>query len=130
MDASKPRPLTTRILRLALLAACLGLSACGSASSADGAKSEDGHPKGYVSRATLGADWPLTTNDGVLACEGSGGVGSATITTDGTKYALNGIAKGRKDGADIDPVWAADDSGLGLKKNIGPLIDAALKLCA
>ncbi len=82
-------------------------------------------PKGYVSRSQLGKDWPLTVEDGVLGCNAS----SATITTGGQKYALNGTARTWRDGAPVDPIWAPNPDVPGLKKNIGVLIDRALALC-
>jgi Protein of unknown function (DUF2511) len=99
-----------RIVRRALLVSLVAASACSSSSG----NSEE------VSRADLGSDWPLTVDSGTLVCEGAG---SVTFTVNGTTYAVNGLAEG----ADIDPIWA--DSGDGLKKNIGPLIDRGLSLC-
>ncbi len=80
-------------------------------------------PAGYVSRAMLGDEWPLTVEDGVLRCEGS----AVIIRVGGTDYAVNGAATGK--GADIDPIWAADPSGISPKLSIGPLIDRGLALC-
>jgi hypothetical protein len=83
-----------------------------------------------VSRSDYGKNWPLTVESGRLACEGSNGIGEATITVDATSYALNGLAKQNPDNADIRPIWADDpELGSGLKKDIGFLIDDALKLC-
>jgi hypothetical protein len=80
-----------------------------------------------VAKADLGADWPLTVGSGELNCYGSGGVGSATFTSpDGTEYALNGTAKSKC--PEIDSLLSAGDIP-GTKKDIGPLIDRALKLC-
>jgi hypothetical protein len=76
----------------------------------------------------MNEDWPLTADEGVLRCEGSGGVGQVTIDVDGTKYAVNGSAKGDKSNAAIDPIWA-EDTTPGLKKSIGPLIQEGLALC-
>jgi hypothetical protein len=42
--------------------------------------------------------------------------------------AVNGLAK-RQGFKDIEPIWA-DDPETGLKKNIGPIIDRGLALCA
>jgi hypothetical protein len=78
-----------------------------------------------VSRSDFGSNWPLTVESGTLACEGAGAV---TFTTSGTTYAVNGMAQGMDQYAEIDPIWA--DEGGGLKKNIGPLIDRGLSLCA
>lgn len=101
----------------------LTLAGCGGSSSSSGASTKD------VAKADFGESWPLTADKGTLACQGSGGVGAATITVDGTVYALNGTAKSQKAGVDIAPIWAADPDIDGAKKDIGVLIDAALKLC-
>jgi hypothetical protein len=77
-----------------------------------------------LSRSDLGNDWPLTVDEGVVSCEGGGEV---YFTADGTTYAVNGLAQGNSDLLDIDAIWA-DASG-GLKKNMGPIIDAGLELC-
>lgn len=84
-----------------------------------------------VTAADYGEDWPLTVDSGVLSCP----VGSAVIFGDeDTAYALNGTALGMADDRgwqDIreSAIWADDGSGLGLKKDIGPLIDDGLDLC-
>ena len=93
---------------------------------------EDWGPgKKEVSRQDYGDEWPLTVGSGVLACAAS----AVTFETDTNVYALNGIAKARKSGAELNPTWA-EDTGIpglgaipGLKKSIGPLIDDGLKLC-
>lgn len=84
---------------------------------------------GEVSRAEFegeGRTWPLTVDRGTLNCEPGTRV---TFTADGTTYAVNGTAKGSGEWGDIDPIWADDGSGLGLKVNIGDLIEAGLALC-
>ena len=97
------------------------LSACGGGSSATG--------DGDVSRSQFEADgkaWPLTVDSGTLACE----PGSRIIfTSSGTTYSVNGLAKGDGKWAEIDPIWADDGSGLGLKVNISDLIEAGQALC-
>lgn len=120
-----------RMRTFAGLLLCLVLTSCASVSEGvkDGVKEGGDKPEGSISRADLGAEWPLTVESGTLGCDGQDGVGSATFTTGGEKYALNGTAKGRKDGVAIDPIWAADPSIPGAKKNIGVLIDRALQLC-
>lgn len=108
-----------------VLALPLVFGACGSDSS--GTPDDDSNT---VGRSDLGKAWPLTVDSGELNCEGSGGVGQATITVDGTTYALNGLAKSNDANEDIQPIWAEDKRlGMGLKKDIGPLIDRALELC-
>jgi hypothetical protein len=98
------------------------LSACGGTTGAsDGA--------GHVSKSQFESDgkkWPLTVDSGTLACEPGSRI---TFTSDGTTYAVNGLAKGDKKWADIDPIWADDGSGLGLKVNISDLNEAGQALC-
>lgn len=90
------------------------------------APSETSRNPGLITRADFGADWPLTVDEGVLTCEGAGAV---YFTGEGTRYAVNGLARTQKDAPDIDPIWADDPSVEGLKKDIGPLIDRGLELC-
>jgi Protein of unknown function (DUF2511) len=108
------------LMRRAFMVLVLVLASCGSSTDADG----DGGGGLEVSRADFGRDWPLTVKSGTLNCEGAGAV---TFTTNGTTYAVNGLASGMDQWPEIDAIWA-DASG-GLKKNIGPLIDRGLKLC-
>lgn len=95
----------------------------GAESSASTARERDA---GYVSRTTLGDQWPLRVEEGVLHCDGADGFGAVTITADGVTFALNGTARGRKQWPDVDPIWASSDID---KKDIGVLIDEGLKLC-
>lgn len=84
---------------------------------------------GEVSRAEFEAEgrtWPLTVDSGTLNCEPAS---SVTFRAGGTTYAVNGTAKTMTDLPDIDPIWADDGSGLGLKVDIGDLIEAGLDLC-
>lgn len=105
-----------------------GLAACASTADSSNAGSDGGGKK--VTSAEFGPDWPLTVDSGTLMCDGSGGVGDAYIVVNGENYALNGLAKGSGNYKDIRPIWADDKAlGQGLKKDIGPLIDAALELC-
>lgn len=85
-----------------------------------------GADPGKVTRADFGDSWPLTVESGTLRCDGSDGVGKAYIVTSEGTFALNGLAKSEYD--DIDPIWAEGDDGIP-KKDIAPLIDAALELC-
>jgi len=55
-------------------------------------------------------------------------LGSVTFKAGGDVYAVNGLAKGQGF-KDIEPIWA-DDPETGSKKNIGPIIDRGLALCA
>jgi hypothetical protein len=59
-------------------------------------------PPGYVSRAILGDEWPLTVEDGQLACL----TGKAVVFKHGGRtYALNGTAKGQRKFEAIEPIW-------------------------
>jgi hypothetical protein len=78
-----------------------------------------------VSRGQFGEQWPFTVEQGVLQGRGWG---SVTFKARGEEYAVNGVAKGRGF-KDIDAIWA-NDSETGLKKNIGPIIERGLELCA
>jgi hypothetical protein len=107
-------------MRRTFIILALVLTGCGSYG--DGGGDEGGGLE--VSQADFGKDWPLTVQSGTLNCEGAGAV---TFTTDGTTYAVNGLASGMDRWPEIDPIWA--DEPHGLKKNIGPLIDRGLELC-
>jgi hypothetical protein len=82
-----------------------------------------------ITKQEFGTKWPLTVDEGVLACKGRGGVGEVVFTTNGKTYAVNGIAKGTKKYIPIDEIWANNPSVSGLKKDIGPIIERGLKLC-
>ena len=95
----------------------------------------------------LGDKWPLTVKKGTVGCQDHGcrHCQAAFFLHNGKKYALNGVAGARKSTYhSIDPIWADDGRARwvddpetgervnvyeGLKKNIGPLIDLALKKC-
>lgn len=87
-------------------------------------------PQGYVSRAMLGAAWPLTVESGTLSCRGAGEVYFRDDAS-GNHYTVNGTARTAQPALpEIDEIWANDTSNnLGLKKNLGPLIDRGLALC-
>lgn len=76
-------------------------------------------------------EWPLTVPDGMITCEVDFGAPYPVSFTDGdgNVYALNGTALDRTDLPAIDPIWADQPDVDGLKKDISPLIDAALSLC-
>lgn len=71
-------------------------------------------------------DWPLSAEEGVLACHPAFAV---TFAADGTEYAINGLARQRDEWAEVDPIWLDNPDVEGLKVNIGPLIDLGLTLC-
>jgi hypothetical protein len=73
----------------------------------------------------MGADWPLTVEDGVLACLPGG---SVLLRTGGDSYTVNGTAKTQFPALyEIDRIWASDASGR--KKNMSGLILAGSALC-
>jgi len=82
-----------------------------------------------VTSSGLGAAWPLTSPSARLECDPqSKGIPVAVALVDGRRYALNGLAK-HHGYPGIEPVWAHNPSIPGTRKNIGPLIERALKLC-
>jgi hypothetical protein len=114
---------------LSIAAACAVLTGCSSAEHSN---------RRQISRHDI-ADWPLSVESGTLACEGQG----VTFESNGVVYAVNGTAKTRRLGRDIDPIWAAGEPvwitdpktkkrvNVGPpKKNIGNLIAAGLALCS
>ena len=78
-----------------------------------------------ISRADLGAAWPLTVDSGSLRCEPPGAV---IFTANGTDYAVNGAATS-KGYADIGPIWADNPDPAIPKMDIGPLLDRGLAMC-
>ncbi|MCW2622104.1 MAG: putative lipoprotein [Frankiales bacterium] len=117
------------ILLLVVAAVVYGCTQLGDDSSSSTGADESAGAVGEVSRAEFegeGRTWPLTVDRGTLSCEP---VNRVVFTAGGTTYSVNGTAKGAHQWADIDPIWADDGSGLGLKVNIGDLIEAGLALC-
>jgi hypothetical protein len=90
---------------------------------------------GLIRGAELGDSWPFTVSEGVVSCVGRGGIGFAIFTApDGTRYALNGLAKApdimtRYNLHQIDAIWRRNPEVPELRINIGPAIDRALELC-
>lgn len=112
-----------------MLAGCSTESSSGT--SPDSGDTSDSHSEpGHISQSDMGKKWPLKADTGELACDGSNGIGDVTFTApDGTVYAVNGSAKSAGFD-DIRPIWANDPKlGMGLKKDIGPLIQRGLALC-
>ena len=107
-------------LRTVLLV--VGLAAVGACSSAAPGSEASGKT---LRSSDYGSDWPLTVDEGVVTCEAS----AVYFTTGGRRYAVNGMATGRKDAPDIDVIWKANPALEGTKINIGPIIDEGLKLC-
>jgi hypothetical protein len=120
-----------RHLMLAALVAA-SVTACTTSSNNDSGGSADQSKNDHsiqVQRPDFGKDWPLTVDSGTLACEGSNGIGAVTFESSGITYGLNGVAL-QKGYPKVDPIWAANtELGLGLKKDIGVLIDRGLELC-
>ena len=81
--------------------------------------------------------WPLTIDMGVLSCVEVDGAGPAAVIADGdgTVWALNGIARAYVPlvggQANISPIWRDDPGfpGLGIKTDLSPMIERALRLC-
>jgi hypothetical protein len=82
-----------------------------------------------VSKQEFGNAWPLTVDEGVLACKGSKGFGAVLFIANGKTYALNGVARGEKIYQEIDSIQAKDPKIPGVKMSVGPLINRGLKLC-
>ncbi len=90
----------------------------------------DGHGAN-VSAAAFGKRWPLTVPSGRVNCIGTGAVWVVFTADDGTRYAVNGLARGHmadQGFKDIAAIWAKNPAVPGTKKNIGPLIDVCAPL--
>ena len=76
-------------------------------------------------------DWPLTVGKGTVRCDdGGNGTGAVVFqTSDGTDYAVNGLALMHYPGMPkINQIWKRPGA-YGLRPSVGPIIDAGLKLC-
>jgi hypothetical protein len=88
-----------------------------------------------INTYNFSGEWPLTVSAGKLECEkvsGSPDAQLVTLTTGGTTYAVNGMARGyaeKRGWVAIDEIWKADPEFPKLKVTIGPLIDKGLDLC-
>ncbi len=78
-----------------------------------------------IDATCIDRQWPLTVEQGTLFCDAD----AVTFVADGQTYALNGLARGRELGMDIDPIWIDNPDVEGYKISIGPLIDLGLTLC-
>ncbi|MFF0721329.1 DUF2511 domain-containing protein [Micromonospora sp. NPDC003816] len=110
-----------RNLAAVLAVALLALTACGGADDTDTSSKT-------ITKAAVEAEgkfWPFTTSEATLRCNGQ----AVTATVDGTKYALNGRAKGSGVGADLDPVWAENPDIPGTKISVHHVIEMGLDLC-
>lgn len=79
-----------------------------------------------VGRSAMGDEWPLEVDRGCLYC--LSGV-RLVFVSGGSRYAVNGTAIGDRGNLRIDPIWSADPTIPGAKRNIGPLIERGLALC-
>ena len=101
-----------------LIAICL-LSAC----SQEGGARETGIK---VYKAEFGDKWPFTVEAGVVDCVRGGG---AIFRSNGQTYQLNGTAS-HMGYQPVNPIWRDNPEINGLKIDIGPMIDLALKQCS
>jgi Protein of unknown function (DUF2511) len=83
-----------------------------------------------IKKSDFGDKWPFTVNEGVLDCIGTNGFGEVIFTAKGVTYAVNGIASGTKKYKELKLIWKDEPrKDFGPKKDIGPIIQAGLKLC-
>lgn len=90
----------------------------------------DGHGAN-VSAGRFGKKWPLTVRSGRVNCIGTGAVWVVFTANDGTRYAVNGLARQQEatEGfKDIRKIWADNPQISGTKKDISPLIDICAPL--
>ena len=81
----------------------------------------------------LGEDWPLTFKNAKVSCVNKRFIFVYNTDTD-DRYPVNGFAKdavqsGKMEGYDISAVWADNPNYIGVKKSIGPILDAGNELC-
>lgn len=85
-----------------------------------------------VSRAQMGAAWPLSVADGAVSCQGSRDAGALFFEREGKRWALNGTALTGGRTPDIaDSGFLVPDSRIkGSFKSVTPLMDAARDACS
>jgi hypothetical protein len=89
-----------------------------------GSNAHDGSEQ--LSREDLGAEWPLTVEDGELHCDR----GIVTFTADEVTYAVNAAALEATDHPQIDPIWADDpNDDNDLHMSLSPLLVRGIELC-
>lgn len=86
----------------------------------------DTHNVSASTAEALGFEWPLSVQDGLIWCVGAGRL---VFETDGTQYALNGLAKGTGEYEDISPIWLDNPDLAGTKVDIGGLISYGNSVC-
>lgn len=80
----------------------------------------------HLSRDDLGAEWPLTVEEGDLRCDR----GIVTFTADEVTYAVNAAALEASDYPQIDPIWADDPKDDNhLHMSLSPLLVRGSELC-
>ncbi|WP_422757478.1 DUF2511 domain-containing protein [Paenarthrobacter sp. C1] len=89
---------------------------------------------GLLVSTKFGDKWPLTVTYVVARCEritvSGRSLQVATLEApDGKKYAANGTAKDHGGYPGAEPIWAPDPIAPGLRIDLSPVTDAALKLC-
>lgn len=94
-----------------------------------GGSAPAGPGPGYVDRANLGADWPLTVDSGTLECTNDR---SVILHAFGGIYAVNGTARGQMEQRgwkDIRQITAPHPTIKDALANVLPLVDRGLALC-
>ena len=86
----------------------------------------DTHDVSADNAEALGYEWPLTVSEGTIWCVGAGRL---VFEANGTQYALNGLAKGTGEYADIEAIWLDDPEVDGLKVGIDGLIGWGNSVC-
>lgn len=84
-----------------------------------------------ISRADMGAEWPLTVESGVIGCERGRAI---KFLANRKTYSINGTAQAysKTHGfgwLQVNSIWADNPDIPGTKINIGPLIARGQKLC-
>jgi hypothetical protein len=105
------------ITRTTPLLVALALIAC------SGKEDQPSHMGKLITRDSAGEAWAFTVDSGYVYSDS----GAAIFESGGTKYALNGTAKGMGY-TPVDPIWRTHPESTGgqRKIDIGPYIQAAL----
>jgi Protein of unknown function (DUF2511) len=110
---------------LAILAVAT-LTGCGSGSGGSSSAGTSAANGVNLSKSDFGPAWPLTVDQATVRCENGNAV---VLDANGTTYAVNGAAKTETDYPDVQAIWRDNPALPGTKVDIGPVIDAGLKLC-